>query len=321
MKEKVKASLVQFTPEWLQTEKNAERMRDICEKEAKKGVELIVFPELANVGYVTPAIPGLPASFDAKTSALEFGAKFVKASEPVPGPTTENLSQVTRKYGIYVVVGMSRLHPVIPYTVYNSAVLLGPSGVVGIYDKVHIAVEEKHYFYPGDRIEVYKTDLGNIGMAICYDNRFPELTRILALKGAEIVCSMYNIVKVAKLLDPDSIKYRARTRAAENLNYNLACSRGGKEGDISFVGHSTIAAPNGDVIAYTDSEEEDIVTGELYDEEIARVRSVGLIVFQDRRPDLYSAITEPLSKPFRTPTMSDATPTNESLKKSSQNVD
>ena len=106
MKEKVKVSLVQFTPEWLQTEKNAERMRDIAEKEAEKGAELVVFPEIANIGYVTPAESGLPPSFDSKTTALEFASRYIQASEPVPGPTTERLTEVTRRYGIYVVVGL-----------------------------------------------------------------------------------------------------------------------------------------------------------------------------------------------------------------------
>lgn len=297
MKERIKASMVQFTPEWLQTERNAERMRNITKKEAEKGVELIVFPELANVGYVTPAEPGLPPSFDSKMNAQEFASKYIKASEPVPGPTTESLTEVTKKHGVYVVVGISRLHPLIPHTIYNSATLVGPSGVIGIYDKIHVAAMEKHLFYPGDRIEVYKTDLGNIGISICYDGRFPELSRILTLKGAEIICSILNVPKGWSISDPHWVKYRASTRAAENCNYYLVSSRGGKEGDAIFVGHSVIAAPNGDIIAYTDSEEEDIITAELYDDELVKIRSK-YPSFADRRPDLYYTLTEPLSKPF-----------------------
>lgn len=297
MKEKVKASVVQFTPEWLQTEKNVERMGDIAEKEAKKGVELIVFPELANTGYITPAEPGLPASFDSKMSAQEFASKYIEASELVPGPTSDRLTEVTRKHGVYIVVGISRLHPVISHTIYNSAALVGPSGVIGIYDKIHVAAMEKLLFYPGDRIEVYKTDLGNIGISICYDGRFPELPRILTLKGAEIICSILNVPRGWSISDPHWVRYRASTRAAENCNYYLVSSRGGREGEAIFVGHSVIAAPNGEIVAATDSEEEDIVTAELYDEEIIKVRSQYLS-FADRRPDLYYPIAEPLSKPF-----------------------
>jgi predicted amidohydrolase len=297
MKERIRVSLVQFVPEWLQPEKNAERMANIAQEEAENGSELILFPELSNLGYITPALPGLKASFEPGVSAQEFADKYVKASEEIPGPTTERLTQVTQKYGVYIVVGISRLHPVIPATIFCSAALIGPSGVIGVYDKVHIAANEKLFFYPGDSIEVYKTDLGNIGMMICYDGRFPELARILSLKGAEIICWIINIVYMEKFLEPHTVRFRSYVRAIENSNYCLGCSRGGREGEISFVGHSAIAAPNGEIIAYSDSEEEDVITAELRNEEIVKVRSSLLTIFADRRPELYSAITDPLSSP------------------------
>jgi predicted amidohydrolase len=297
MKEKVTASLVQFAPEWLKTEENAQRMANFAEEEAKKGSNLIVFPELANVGYITPALPGLRASFDDKTNASDFFAKYVKASELVPGPTTDRLSTVAKKYGLYIVVGMSRLHPVIAATIYNSAALIGPSGVIGVCDKIHMPANEKLFFYRGDSIDVYETELGTIGIVICYDSRFPELARILALKGAEIVCWIANIVYVEKVLEPTIIKNRCSVRAIENCNYFLACDRAGKEGDISFLGHSAVAAPNGEIITSSDSLEEGVITAELYNDEIIKARTNLLTVFQDRRPELYSLITEPLSSP------------------------
>lgn len=297
MKEKIRVSLVQFVPEWLQPEKNAERMANFVQKEAENGSELILFPELSNLGYITPALPGLKASFDPKVSAHEFAAKYVQASEQIPGPTTERLTQLTKKYGVYIVVGMSRLHPIIPATIYCSAALIGPSGVIGVYNKIHIAANEKLFFYPGDSIEVYRTELGNIGIMICYDGRFPELARILALKGAEIICWIINIVYMEKFLEPHTVRSRCYVRAIENSNYCLGCSRGGREGEVLFVGHSAVAAPNGEIIAYSDTDEEDVITAELRNEEIVKVRSSLLTVFADRRPELYSAITAPLSYP------------------------
>ena len=132
-------------------------MKRFAQEEAEKGSELVVFPELSNSCYFTPVVIGQLPSYDSKTSAAEFAVNYVKASEPVPGPTTEILGEVTRKYGVYIVVGISQLHPVITGTLYNSAVLIGPSGVIGIHHKMHIPLNERYYFYPGNTADVYRT--------------------------------------------------------------------------------------------------------------------------------------------------------------------
>ena len=284
MKDKAKVSLVQFAPVWLDREKSVERMKLFIQEEAEKGSELIVFPELSNIGYITPAVIGQLPSFDSKTSAGEFAAKYIKASEPVPGPTTEVLGEVTREYGVYVVVGMSQLHPVVPATLYNSAVLIGPLGVVGIHHKMHLPLNERYYFYRGNTADVYQTDIGNIGMLICYDGRFPELSRILSLKGAEIICALSSTLKI-EYQDFTTDKYRADCRAQENGHYFLACNRVGKEGDITCLSHSAIAKPGGGIIACSDSEEEEVLTTELYNEEIVAFRAT-FNVFHDRRPEM-----------------------------------
>ena len=311
MKDKVRVSLVQFASEWLQREKNAQRMRTFVEQEAQKGAELIVFPELANIGFITPISPGDPPDFDSKTTALDFAVKYIKASEPIPGPTTEVLGDVAKKRGVYIAVGISQLHPVIPGTLYNSAALIGPSGVIGVHHKMHLSQNEKYFFYPGNTSEVYATDLGNIGMTICYDGRFPELSRILALKGAEIICTMVAAdgTSMARLYGdsfdhPGSInqsntlttfnKCRSSVRAMENSLYYLTCSRTGKEGNKSYFGHSAIAAPNGQLLAWSESEEEEVITAELSNDKLIEAR-LPLTIFRDRRPELYSLICEPLS--------------------------
>ena len=224
MKDKVKASLVQFAPVWLDRERNAEQMKRFAQAEAEKGSELIVFPELSNIGYITPVVIGQLPNFDSKTSAAEFAAKYIKASELVPGPTTETLGEVTKKYEVHIIVGISQLHPVIAATLYNSAVLIGPSGLIGTHHKMHIPANERYYFYPGNTADVYGTDLGNLGMLVCYDGRFPELSRVLALKGAEIICALSASPRVEHQY-PEMDKYRADCRAQENGVYFIACNR------------------------------------------------------------------------------------------------
>lgn len=297
MKEIVKASMVQFASDWLQPEKNALRMKAFAEAEAKAGQELIVFPELCNTGYITPLEVEEPCGYPGMTYA-EFAAAYMRAAETVPGPTTEALSEVTRKYGAYVVVGMAQKHPLIPFTLYNAAVLIGPGGILGVHHKMHIPLNEKQYFYPGATAEVFKTELGAIGMQVCYDGRFPEITRLLALKGAEIVCSLWCVPAIFTVPDAEnSLKYRTYTRAQENGLYFLSCNRSGTEGKTVMLGRSVVCAPDGAPIAMSQTSDEEVIRAELTEERLLRYRSK-LSIFRDRRPELYGEICRPLSEPY-----------------------
>src|SRR3972149_5813867 len=102
MKTEVKVSVVQFACEWLQRDKNIRRMRGFVAAEAKAGQELIVFPELANIGEITPRLPGDPIAAQGMTNA-QFARAYLEAAETVPGPTTEALCELTRRHGVYVV--------------------------------------------------------------------------------------------------------------------------------------------------------------------------------------------------------------------------
>jgi predicted amidohydrolase len=288
------ASLVQFASVWLDRDANVERMRSFVQSESEAGSKLIVFPEMANTGYITPAVVGDPVDFDGLTNA-EFATRFVQQAEKVPGPTTEALCELTGMYGVYVAVGLTQLHPVVPGTLYNSGVLLGPDGVVGIHHKMHIALNEKQYFYPGNTAQVFSTELGNIGVQVCYDARFPELSRILALKGAEIVCCLWCVPGIFTVPDvTNSLRYRTYTRAQENGVYFLSCNRSGWQGKTQFMGHSVVAAPDGSIIAASDTPDEDVVRVELTEQRFLAYRST-LSIFRDRRPELYGLLTEPLS--------------------------
>ncbi|OGP90009.1 MAG: hypothetical protein A2156_01420 [Deltaproteobacteria bacterium RBG_16_48_10] len=274
MKEKVEVAVVQMLIAWQNPEKNLEIMLAFLEKIChEKKVDLVIFPELANTGYV-------------KGRDREFGKGYINKAEKIPGPFTDALCASARKYGLYVISGLCEAHPQIPATLYNSAVLIGPQGnIIGVHHKLHIPGEEKHYFHPGSTTDVYKTDLGNIGMLICYDATFPEIPRILSLKGAEIVCAVFN---GPKWLPYDRFDHLASTRASENRNYFILCNRVGEE-DVQFSGRSTIAAPDGQIVSRSTTEEEDIVYAVLHNDKILEERAF-LPIFIDRRPELYEAI-------------------------------
>ena len=300
MKEVVNVSVVQFASEWLELDKNIERMRSFVETEAKEGAELIVFPETANIGYITPITVGEPVGFEGMNNT-EFASRYVRSAEPIPGPTTEALSELTKKHGVYVVVGLAQQHPLVRGTLYNSGVLIGPLGVIGVHHKMHIALNEKQYFYPGNTSEVFKTELGNIGIEVCYDGRFPEISRILALKGAEIICCLWCIPAIFTVPDVENqLKYRTYTRAQENGVYFISSNRAGWQGKTQLMGRSVIGAPDGTIIAASETSDEDVIRAKLTDDWLINYRS-RLSIFRDRRPEMYGVICKPFSEPFQPP--------------------
>ena len=223
MQDTVRVSLAQFAPVWLDPAANEERMATLAGEEGRGGADLVVFPELADVGYITGC--GTASGVDPA-----FSARYVAAGQPVPGPTTSRLAAVAAEHDLHIVVGLAQTHPRIPATLYNSSVLIGPEGMIGVHHKPHLPNHERHYFYPGATADVHPTALGSIGLAICYDLRFPEFARVLALKGAEILCVSWSGPGegVAEL---DHIEYRAFTRAQENGCFVLVCDRvGGEDG-------------------------------------------------------------------------------------------
>jgi len=276
MKEKVEVAAVQMDIAWLDPGKNLEIMIGWIEKiHREKPVDLIVFPELANTGYI-------------RERNKEFGRDYFKKAEKIPGPFTEALGDTAKKYGVYIVSGFCELHPEIPASVYNSAILITPKGeVAGVHHKLHIPGEENHYFYPGSTVNVYKTDLGNIGMVVCYDSIFPEICRILTLKGAEIICAPFNRPKRPSY---DGLYHVAALRAYENRIYFIACNRVGKEMS-EFLGRSAIAGPDGVILARSEGEEEEVLYATFYDDKILEERAF-FPIFADRRPELYQEIIE-----------------------------
>ena len=171
---------------------------------------------------------------------------------------------------------------------YNASVLFGPEGVIGSYRKIHLWHCEKLYFAPGDSLEVFRSAIGTIGLQVCYDIRIPEVTRSLALKGAEIICSVWASFRKSNAPpdDPDLFKHRAYTRSVENRIFFLSCNRSGKQGDFSFLGRSIVTSPNGTVLAASTTEDEEVIRAEINLAAVTAYRTcTGVIA--DRRPNAY----------------------------------
>ena len=281
MKNKVQVAMLQMEVQLLKPEANLAKMQKTIESICSQSpVDLIVFPELANSGYL-------------KATYREFGPSYLKVAEPIPGPFTTGLSEMARKHGVYIIAGLLEAHPDITATVYNSAVLIDPAGdIVGLHHKMHIPSEEKHYFYPGNTVDVYATELGKIAMQVCADVRFPELSRVQTLLGAEIICAVFARPRREPYLMPEGLISLTQTRAYENAVFFLSCNRVGTEDEATFSGRSTIASPLAEVLTCSATQEEEILRATLEADKLYEARAITSI-FRDRRPEHYGLICQP----------------------------
>ena len=267
---------VQFYPRIGQLRENCARILEKIGEAAAQGAKLIVFPECALSGYV----------FDDLDEARA-------ATERVPGPFTDVLAATCKRFGVYAVAGMLED---LGDALYNSAVLCGPEGLVGVYRKTHLpylGVDKLAALGP-DPYRVYETDIGRIGMLICYDLRFPEAARCLALRGADIIALPTNWPEGAQG-SPDFI---APTRALENRVFVVAVNRAGEERGARFIGKSQIVDPAGRRLALAETTGETVITA-TFDPTLARQKRLVINpgVFEidtigDRRPELYHRIVE-----------------------------
>lgn len=282
------------TPLHATKEENLDEMLRFIDDAAKKNADFILFPELAL---------GVPKGGMNLISPEDAHGEWEK-SELIPqGNTVSRIIEKAKEHNIYVCWSMGERDPYRFDVLYNTAVLVGPEGFVGKYSKSHTVLSEKFVYYAGNEYSVFDTKLGRIGAMICYDLNFPEVARILMLKGAQIiVCpTAWGCAAQVENDGGDFHRYNimCQARALENMVPVIATSFAGYwfPDDISLgtaVGHATIVNAGGVVIAQTGWEpgiaiaELDIVRDTLE----ARYDSMHMgNMVRDRRPDLYGEIT------------------------------
>ncbi|GAA3533262.1 carbon-nitrogen hydrolase family protein [Zobellella aerophila] len=290
-------SLAQIEVIPLDADANGAKLEAIARREAAAGARLIVFPELCNTGYIEPLAPGQPFT-DPGLSHADYGHRLYQSATTLEGELIQRLIRVAVEYDCHLVTGLALRHPELTGALLNASVLIGPGGVCSIYAKAHLWHNEKLYFVPGQRFPVCQTPIGRIGMQVCYDIRFPEVTRSLALAGAELVTNVWASFRELDRppTDPLLFHHRAFTRAQENGLYFLSCNRVGEHGGYRFMGRSLVAAPDGTIIGALDHEEEDCLRVEIKLDEIERYR-MATGIFTDRRPALYQALNRPADGP------------------------
>ena len=270
----MRAAVVQSNPRLADVEGNLRECLERLEEAEGQGCELVVFTECALSGYM-----------------LNTREEAARCAEPVPGPSTDALADGCARHGLHCVLGLLELDGDV---LRNTAVLVGPNGLIGRYRKSHIAcIGADRFTTPGDdRYEVYETPIGRIGLQVCYDWRFPEITRVLALQGADVIAHPTNSPVAARAL----ADFLPRARAAENAVFFLMSNRVGTENGTTFFGCSQVVDPLGRVVRVAGESEEVLLVADL-DLGLARAKTkepgdgeYAVRLFADRRPELYGAI-------------------------------
>lgn len=278
MQAEIRAALGQIEVSTLAPQRNLERVETACRAAHASNADLIVFPELADLGQVR--------GFD-----REFAGRYIAAAQPVGGCFVSAVRELARTLSLHVIVGVAESHPAVAHTIFNSAVVIDGNGrVLGVQRKLHLPGEERHYFGVGDRIEVIATDLGRISAQICYDLYFPEVPRVAALRGAEILAGVANIPFRPEW--PDRLVHLAALRSYENMNYVAVVNRTGTDHGVEYGGGSVTAAPPGMVITRV-PEGRATTTIAVLQAAILLAERARRPVFADRRPDLYEVISSP----------------------------
>jgi predicted amidohydrolase len=238
---------------------------------AEKQIDLIIFPELATTGY-------------------EVSERYGELAEPFPeGETIRIFQEQAKKFGVHIIFGFVECaekdgEPVL----YNTAALINDQGeAVGKYRKSHLVDgEETKYFAKGTEYNVFDTSIGKIGIMICWDTAYPEVARILALKGAEIIA-----VPAAWETEPNEGDWELvnAARSFDNVLYLASCNHVGTDRELYFFGRSKISGPLGRPIAEAGDQEE-IITATVDLSVLPELREGYYVLLKDRNPATYEEI-------------------------------
>jgi predicted amidohydrolase len=260
----MRVGFVQLNSELLDAEGNLNKALRLI---GKKRADLLVLPELFNTGY-----------------NFRNRREVEKVSELVPnGPTTQALKEFSRRDGSTVVAGIAERGG---SSLYNSAVVLKDGRYLGTYRKIHLFYNEKKFFKPGKGFKVF----GDVGVMVCFDWYFPESTRTLMLKGADVIAHPSNLVLPHC---PDAMK----TRALENRVYAVTADRVGVERGLRFIGQSQIVDPRGKIIYRASATREECVVRTINPSD-ARDKSITSQndLLRDRAPRAYARWARRMSR-------------------------
>lgn len=236
---KIRLALIQMDCKVIDKNNNHNHALNFLDK-VKMKTDIACFPEFFTTGYNLNII----------------GDKFYDLAETIPGKTTKMLGKKAKEKRLAIVGTIVEKDILREGILYNTAFVIDKDGrLVGKYRKFYLYPPEHCYFRPGSELPIFDLGITKVGIAICYDHAFPELFRVLALKGAEIVFIPSAVPQGYEYL----LNLRTRARAQDNQFFVAAINRVGQEGQVKYCGLSKIINPRGEVIAEASLDKEEIV--------------------------------------------------------------
>jgi predicted amidohydrolase len=270
MKEKIKLALAQISSKRENKNENLRKIEELTIKAKEQAADIVIFPELSLTGYVVRD-------------------QIYELAETIPGPSTKKVEDLAKRTDMHVIFGMPELSEKSKATIFNTAVFVGPEGLIGKYRKMylptHSVFEEKRYFRPGYQTASFNTALGNIGLCICYDLFFPEVCRLTRLKGAQLIVA----ISASPAVRRSYFEILTAARALENTAFLAYVNLVGVEDGLQFWGGSRLVSPTGDILVKAKYDEEDFVTCEV-DYNDLRAAEPFIPTLRDLRPELFDKL-------------------------------
>ncbi|MFT3801859.1 MAG: carbon-nitrogen hydrolase family protein [Burkholderiaceae bacterium] len=270
-----RAAAVQTLAKVGDVQANLEICRHYVKEAARQGVKLLVFPECMSVGYL----------YDNVEHAR-------KIAEPVDGPFVSGLAKMAREHDMFIASGMTEWDAQ-RQKIFNTGVLLDKQGnLVVHYHKQFLTTHDQNWFAFGERgFPVAETELGRLGLMICFDGRIPEIARCTALGGAQVIVDMANFFLI------DQADMWRPARAYENGVWICAATKAGQERSIYYPGGSMVVDPRGTIRSKVPWDTHGMAVSEI-DPSLADDKGLPLggDKFADRRPDTYSVLVEPYAE-------------------------
>ena len=247
---------------------NLDRMAGWVQTAKKQAADLVCFPEMNVTGYSTRD-------------------EIKNSTEIVPGPISQFIVELARESKIVILAGMAEEDS--KGCVFASHLVVTPQGVAGIYRKIHIAPPECNVFTAGNTIPVFEINGLKLGIQLCYDVHFPELSTCMAIDGVDVIFMPHASPRGTPQQKFASWMRHLPARAFDNGLYVVACNQtGDNQNGLNFPGLTVILDPAGRIITKDTGGKENLVVADLKAEELEKVRGHRMRYFlPNRRTDLY----------------------------------
>ncbi len=269
MSRKIKIGIAQMQSQLGEVEKNVAKAQEMIAQAASQGADIVCLPELFATGYNLAVLKEKIISLSVENYSFIHNA----------------MSDVARENKVHVIAPFGEVREV-PGVVYNSALLYDDEGkVLGSFAKSHLWALDRLYFREGNEYPVFDTKLGKIGILICYDAGFPETSRTMCVKGAELVF----YPSAWRVQDEDIWDLNMRQRALENIYFTCGVNMYDPSETTQLFGKSKICNPRGTVLAELPKNEEALGVFEIDLDQVNEHRAQ-IPYLLDRRPEMYMDI-------------------------------